>query len=322
MPDPVLKQVRMSARALTAHYEAFVNSLRRGAPETRGTYTRALREFVRWFARDGSFRFTVRDVRRYKQYLSTKKKLSDVSVSTYLTALRRFCAYLVRRDILADSPARYVGGNSRPAAHSREYLTAEDIRAVLAAVPGSDLRGRRDYAMILLMIHCGLSEIELVRADVGDVERRGDGWEMAVQGKGHTRKDERITLPPGVKEAVDLYRAVRGNAGAGEPLFASAGNRTRGRRMTTRGVRDRINAILVQAGLKRSGGRHVTPYSLRHTAAVLMAQGGATAEEIRRRMRLGSTATAELYLHHLATHDDHKPSIAEDHHGALSVQHN
>ena len=81
-----------------------------------------------------------------------------------------------------------------------------------------------------------------------------------------------------------------------DPLFASAGNRTRGERMTTRGVRERVNHYLEVAGVKKGRLRQITPYSLRHTAAVLMAEAGATADEIRDRMRLGSVMTALLYM--------------------------
>ena len=66
--------------------------------------------------------------------------------------------------------------------------------------------------------------------------------------------------------------------------------------MTTRGVRDRVTHYLVRAGLKGEGPRRISPYSLRHTAALLMAGDGASADEIRDRMRLGSLATAMLYI--------------------------
>ncbi|MCC6395559.1 MAG: tyrosine-type recombinase/integrase [Bacteroidetes bacterium] len=321
MPDPAVHQVRLSPRAVARHFNGFVGSLRSATPETRGTYARALREFVRWFPRDGSFRFRVGDVRRYKRYLETRKRLSAVSVSTYLTAFRRFCDYLVRNGVLKENPGRYVGGNSRPATHSREYLSPEDVSALLSAVPQADLRGMRDYAMILLMLRCALSEIELIRADMRDVyAEEGRRW-MLVQGKGRKTKDERVGLPPDVVSALDRYLAARGSARPTEPLFASAGNRTRGQRMTTRGIRDRVNTNLTAAGVKQGKVRRVTPFSLRHTAALLMARNGATADEIRQRMRLGSNATAELYLQYEQSRDEQQQTITKEEHGALPVQH-
>jgi integrase/recombinase XerC len=274
----------------------FLHSLRGRRPETRATYERALREFQRWYPGGPRFAFSVADVERYKRYLTTRKHLSPVSVSTYLTALRRFCAYLVRMRIISENPAAKVGGNSRPQTHTRDSLTAPELEAVLASVPKTDERGLRDYAFLQLMAGCALSEIELVRANIGDVVYKADSAVLFVQGKGHTSKDQPVPLSQSVREALEEYIALRGQKESADPLFTSAGNRTRGRRMTTRGVRDRICMYLEEAGLRREGGRKITPFSLRHTAAVLMANRGATADEIRRRMRLGSVATAMLYI--------------------------
>ncbi len=289
--------VRMSRAALSGHLMGFGRSLRRRRPETRGTYQRALREFSRWFAADGSFRFRVRDVERYKDHLTRGKHLSDVSVSTYLTALRRFLEYLVHARVITTNPARSVEGNKRPHAHSRAALAPDDVERLLGVVSRTDERGSRDYAVIRLMLDCALSEIEIIRADVGDLIDGAGGPTIAVQGKGRSSKDAAVRIPPQVVEAIEDYLRRRPVLHPGQPLFMSAGNRTRGQRMTTRGVRDRVNMYLERAGIKQGRLRTITPYSLRHTAALIMADRGATPEEIRDRMRLGSVATAMVYVH-------------------------
>ncbi len=123
--------VRLSPRALANHYQGFVRSLADRRPETRGTYTRALREFLVWFPRQARFVFGVADVVRYKRHLSVRRRLASVSVATYLTALRRFFDYLVLQGVLPANPAKEVGGASRPAGHSRGTLTADDVRQIL-----------------------------------------------------------------------------------------------------------------------------------------------------------------------------------------------
>jgi len=282
--------------SLAEHYDGFLSSLRHVRPETRGTYGRALREFVRWFPRERKGRITTADVERYKKHLTTGKRLSAVSVSTYLTALRRFCGYLVRRKVIRENPALPVGGNSRPRVHSRAALTRAEVEILLSVVDRSDERGLRDYAFIKLMLGSALSEIEIIRADAGDRVASAPAVKLQVQGKGRIRKDQAVLLAPDVAAALDAYLLARPGLAPGDPLFASAGNRTRGERMTTRGVRDRVSHYLVRAGLKGNGPRRISPYSLRHTAALLMARDGASADEIRDRMRLGSLATAMLYI--------------------------
>jgi site-specific recombinase XerC len=159
-----------------------------------------------------------------------------------------------------------------------------------------DVLSPRDFAIAKLMLGCGLSEIEIVRANVMDMANANGGAFLSVQGKGRDRKDQKVLLPEDVKAAIDRYLAARIMKSEDEPLFLSAGNRTHGMRMSTRGVRDRINFYLEKAGIKRGRVRRVTPYSLRHTAAIMMADAGATPDEIRQRMRLGSVATAMLYV--------------------------
>lgn len=295
--------VHISAKRLNDFFAGFLKELLRPKnggqgskkPETKGTYERALREFFRWYPVDNHFQFRVQDVERYKKYLSSKKKLSEVSVSTYLTALRQFCSYLVRIGILHDNPAKAVKGNKRPLKHSRETISPEELALLLNSIDRSDERGVRDYAIVKAMIGCGFSEIELIRADIDDVKIYSHAMVLFVQGKGKDKK-EGVVLPEDVKEAIQSYLAFRSEAEGNDPLFMSAGNRTRGKRMTTRGIRQRVNMYLEKAGIKNGKARRITPFSLRHTAALLMATNGATVEELQSRFRIGSAATAMLYM--------------------------
>ena len=288
--------IRLSPRRLLGHYDGFLRELKKRKPETRGTYERSLREFIRWFPKDKRFLFRVRDVERYKEHLTKKRKLSPVSVSTYLTALRRLCDYLVEMHVLEANPAKEVKGNKRPQQHSRENLSQQDVLAIYQAIERVDERGFRDFAVVKAMLGCGLSEIELVRADIGDLKTMSSTMVFFVQGKGKTTKETAVLLPSDVKEAFQGYLAFRKDADDDEPLFMSAGNRTRGKRMTTRGLRQRVNLYLEKAGVKHGKARRITAFSLRHTAATLMAQNGATVEELQSRFRIGTAGTAMIYL--------------------------
>jgi site-specific recombinase XerD len=305
--------IRISQGTLAKYADGFVRSLKHHAEETRGTYERALREFTRWCKFDKKCRFTRIDILRYRTYLLEVRKLSAVSVSTYLTSVRQFCEYLVQRKILKENPARQVSGSSRPVRHSREPLSTAEVGLVLDAVHPIDEMGLRDFAFIKLMVYCGLSEIEIVRADVCDFSTDGSSSALVVQGKGRHKKDAVVAIPKDVKDLLDQYLSVRKTMQHHDPLFTSAGNRTRGGRMTTRGVRERVNHFLEIAGVKQGRNRLVTPFSLRHTAALMMAQAGATPDEIRDRMRLGSTLTAMLYINQVQTTKDgdgsHPPEI-------------
>lgn len=288
------RKIRLSEMKLRHLIDTFLATFDNA--DTKGTYRRSLRQFVLWRARNPEFRFLVKDVERYKRHLTKRKKLSEVSVSTYLTALRRFCSFLVQQKILFSNPAKRVDGNRRPRSHTRSMLSNRDVQRLLDSLSGEHEVGLRDSAIMKLMLECGLSEAELVKIDVEDVTLSDGELSVAVQGKGKTTKDDRAMLSANVAAVVRRYLDCRRIVDPKSPLFLSACNRTRGERMSTSGIREVITRYLTAAGLKNGGSGKISPHSLRHTAARQMGEAGATPDEIRQRMRLGTLATAQLYL--------------------------
>ncbi|MFK7847704.1 MAG: site-specific integrase [Rhodothermales bacterium] len=293
-PD-VESTLSLSVSELNRRIEDFVKEyLKEKSPETAGTYRRSLNEFERWFsARKNTFRFTTEDIEAYKKYLMEERGLHQVSVSTYLTAIRRFCQYLVDIGMLADNPARSVKGNRRPSSHSRAVLTEADVDALLNQIRPVNQIGLRDQAIIYLMLYAGLSEIEIIRANVQDLEQTLMGWYLRIQGKGRTVKDQQVPVDAPVMEKVQEYLDTRKRVVPDDPLFVSHGHRSEGKRLNTRSVRSRINLHLTDAGIKRPG---VTPHSLTHTAALVWLNSGMSVDEVRERMRHGTVETTMIYF--------------------------
>lgn len=284
----------LSTREIDELIDAFTEEfLSENSEETVGTYRRTLNEFQRYVPlHKGRFRFMEEDVRAYKNYLGDTRGLSEVSVSTYLTGLRRFCQYLVDIGRLTENPAKEVKGNRRPSSHSREVLTEQEIEELFDSVDDSTRIGKRDVGIMYLMLYAGLSGIEIVRADVEDLEQTLMGWYLRVQGKGHTVKDEQVPVDTQVMEKIRIYLDARGRYKPSDPLFISHGHRSKGSRLNTRSVRSRINKHLKEAGLKRPG---VSPHSLTHTAALIWLNNGMSVEEVKERMRHGTLETTMIY---------------------------
>ncbi|GBD06603.1 Tyrosine recombinase XerC [bacterium HR21] len=288
--------VRLRLQELMEYVAGFLAAYEQKSWETRATYNRALREFLYFFTRDRRFFFRPRDVERYRAYLVRIKKLQPASVATYMTALRRLCQYLVDRGVLERNPARRVLGARRAQQHSRLFLTAAEIEQLLASIETSTLVGLRDRALILMMLGCACSERELAAADVGDIRRKAGKWVIYLQGKGHRAKDEVVPIPPKVYEALTAYLAARGVEDPAEPLFVSYSPRGRGQRMSVRGMREVVNQRLRESGIKRERARKLTPFSLRHTAGLLLVESGVSVEELMQRMRIRWRPTALLYV--------------------------
>lgn len=290
-PEP---GIRLTLGEVEKRLQDFLREyLKHKSKETVGTYRRSLNEFERWFVQQkGRFRFTRDGVQEYKKYLMQTRGLSQVSVSTYLTALRRFCQYLVDIGLLEENPAVGVKGNRRPSTHSRSVLTQTEIDQLLERLEAVSQIGKRDQAIVYLMLYAGLSEVEIVRANLKDLEQTLMGWYLRVQGKGHTVKDQQVPVDPPVMEKIRIYLDTRGRIRPEDPLFVSHGHRSEGQRLNTRSVRSRINGHLKEAGIKRRG---VTPHSLTHTAALIWLNDGMSIEEVKQRMRHGTLDTTMIY---------------------------
>lgn len=280
---------------LQGHIKDFLKDyLKDKSPETVGTYGRSLKEFERWFVmQKGTFRFTTEKIDLYKHHLMVTRKLHQVSVSTYLTAVRRLCQYLVDIGLLDENPARTVKGNRRPSSHSRSVLTQQEVAQLLDVLDTETLIGKRDQAIIYMMLYAGLSEIEIIRADLQDLEQTLMGWYLRVQGKGHTVKDQQVPIDPPVMDKIRLYLDARGRIHPEEPICVSHGHRSDGERLNTRSVRGRINGYLRKAKVKRPG---VSPHSLTHTAALIWLNDGMSVDEVRQRMRHGTLDTTMIYF--------------------------
>lgn len=287
--------VALSPAEVRQRIEDFTREYLRGkSPATVGTYRRSLAEFERWSARQSGPVALSRDsVVAYKTYLSAERGLHEVSISTYLTALRRLCQYLVDIGQLKENPARSVKGNRRPSAHSREVLTLRETEILVSGLKPSSQIEKRDAAIIFAMLFAGLSEIELIRSNVGDLEQTLMGWYLRVQGKGRAGKDQQVPIDPPVMERIRVYLDTRGRIRPEDPLFVSHGHRSEGSRLNTRSVRSRVNGYLSRAGIKRTG---VTPHSLTHTAALLWLHGGLDISEVKKRMRHGTLDTTMIYF--------------------------
>jgi integrase len=91
----------------------------------------------------------------------------------------------------------------------RNWLTADQGKRLLAAFGGEDLRRRRDYAMIAVLLGCGLRRAEVAGLTVEDLQQREDHWVIAdLVGKGgHVRT---VPVSTWVKVAVDRWLTAAG----------------------------------------------------------------------------------------------------------------
>lgn len=273
-------------------------------PQTKTTYRRALRVFNIWITDKGYTRPQRENILEYKAYLQGKtivnhagdiKALSPLTITAYLTALRRFFAFLEAEKIYPNI-AKDIKGLKRPKGFLKDTLTKDEATRLLTGINTDGLNGLRDFAMINLMLRTGLRSIEVSRALIEDIGREGGETILRVWGKGRDAKDDFVLLTAETYDPILDYLQARGQTKNAEPLFISHSNRNRTEDLTTRSIRRIIEARLKAVGLKTS---RISAHSLRHTAGTIALMNGADILSVKEMLRHSNINTTLIYTHNL-----------------------
>jgi integrase len=163
-------------------------------------------------------------------------------------------------------------------------LDPDTVKALLSSCDRRTTYGRRDFAVLMLLVRLGLRSGEVASLRLGDIDWRAG--ELLIRGKGP--KLERLPLP------TDVGEAVAGWLSRGRPRCAAREVITRVRaphkRLTSGGV-----TAIVRAACTRAGVPEVHAHRLRHTAATEMLRAGAGLTEIGQVLRHQSVLTTAIY---------------------------
>ena len=275
-----------------ALFERFIRYLD-AKPKTVETYTRDLRQFFAYLALHGVTRPTRNDVLAYRRDLSLAHK--PTTVQGYITAVRLFFNWTAQEGLYPNI-AEKIKGARLDKSHKRDHLTVAQVKDVLATIDWSTETGARDYAMIALMVNCGLRTIGVARANIGDLRPLGNETALYVQGKGRDEKTEYVKVSHPVENAVYQYLKKRGASSPDMPLFASKSNNSNGKRLTTRTVSGIVKNALRKAGYDST---RLTAHSLRHSAITLALIAGKDITEVQQFARHSNINTTMIYNHSL-----------------------
>jgi integrase/recombinase XerD len=268
------------------------------SPKTVQAYRKGMQVFTDWLRDTGNAgAVTPAVVVQFKGWLAGQ--YSPQTVNLRLSAVRSFYRWCVITERLRTSPAESVKGMKRPNSktHKRDALSNGEVVAVLDTCSSDDPRDIRDRAILSLMAYCALREVEVHRANIGNLKTQGDRLVLEVQGKGRREADEVVVIPTSQEMVIRDWVAVRSTSADqtdDAPLFVSLSNRTRGRRLTTRAIRAMVKARFAQAGVV---GNHKTTHSLRHSAITNAIRHGATPMQVQAMARHASFDTTLGYFH-------------------------
>jgi integrase/recombinase XerC len=265
------------------------------SPKTIETYKKALKQAVAYFSLNGISKPTREDVIAFRDELKASGK-KPTTVQNYITACKLFFSYLAQEGIYSTNITEHLKGAKLDRAHKKDYLTSRQVREVLDNIKRDSVQGIRDYAILSLMVTCGLRDIEVSRANIADMRTLGDHTVLYVQGKGRQEKTEFVKISEPVERAIRDYLKTRGEVAEEEPLFTSLSNNSTGKRLTTRSISGTVKTRLKQAGFNSD---RLTAHSLRHTAVTLSLLAGKELAEVQQFARHANIATTMIYNHSL-----------------------
>lgn len=291
-----MKQELVKASALPADlgqaYNSYITFLD-ASPRTVQTYTGNIKQFIKWMQQKGITQPQRQDIIDWREDLKTRCKPS--TVQNYITALRLFFRWTEQAGLYPDI-ADHIKGAKLDNSHKKDYLTADQIKNILASIDTRTAKGKRDYCIIALMVTGGLRDIEVSRANIEDLRQTGNYTALYLQGKGREERTEYIKVVPAVEKPLREYLKIRRKAKGKQPLFASTSNNNKGERLTPKSISSIVKNCFINAGYNSD---RLTAHSLRHTAVTLSLIGGLPLEEVQQFARHKNISTTQIYAHNL-----------------------
>lgn len=272
---------------LLVEYGTYLAVERGLAAETVSGYLRCVRPFVATRLRGDELDFaglTSGDVTRY--VLAACPGRARGTAKLVVTTLRSLLGWLH----LTGAVPVALGGAVPAAAGWRlarlpQALEPDATGRLLASCDLKTVVGRRDHAILLLLVRLGLRAGEVAALRLDDIDWRHG--EIAVTGKGN--RAERLPLPADVGAAISGYlRHGRPVTALDRAVFVRV-------RAPHRGLpRSGVSGV-VRGAAGRAGLGEMAAHRLRHTAATTLLRSGATLTEVGQVLRHRTAAATAIY---------------------------
>lgn len=236
---------------------------------------------------------TAENVTRFLEHLEHERGNSAKTRNVRLTAIRTVLGRALPdhpehaatiTQVLAIPPKR----TTRPVI---EFLTPDEVNALLTAPDLTTWTGRRDHALLTMTVQTGLRISEVCSLTCDDIHL-GTGPHIACTGKG---RHQRITpLTRATVITMKNYLTER-RSRAGAALFCGP----HGQPLSRNALEHRLIKHLTTAALicPSLGAKHVTMHTLRHTAAMNLLAVGVDVSVIALWLGHADTHSTDVYLH-------------------------
>ncbi|MBW2193864.1 MAG: tyrosine-type recombinase/integrase [Deltaproteobacteria bacterium] len=248
------------------------------SPHTVKNYIHTLKLFVLWL--DAPIeKVDHRKVLEYVDHLFDRRLVAK-TINCHLNSIRRFYDYLYHEEeIRLTNPVKsdYMLKLPQPLPRA---LKEEEVAAFFKVV-----KGRRDRAMFMLMLRCGLRVEEVFHLTVDGIDL--DRQRLIVRnGKG--RKDRVVYISNDANDALGSYLKVRQGKRIQKVFLVEKGT-FKGKAISVRGIQKRMEYYARRSGVK------VSCHHMRHTMATQMLNADADLATIQDLLGHNWITTTERY---------------------------
>ena len=263
-----------------------------GSPDSNRSYAFAMDDFINWYCSEPRLAFSKHVVLRYRLDLEARH-LAAATINVRLAAVRRLAYEAADMGLLSPELAagiQRVKGAKQIGVRLGNWLTAEQSRKLLQAPDSESLKGKRDRAMLALLLGCGLRRAELAKVQVRDLQQREEHWAIVdLIGKG--RHIRTVPVPDWVKEGIDNWtEAAKVTEGRVFRCVSRTGS------VWGSGITEKVIWHVVKKYAAQSGIQQLAPHDCRRTCARLCHSAGGELEQIQFLLGHLSVETTERYL--------------------------
>jgi len=286
---------------LQIFFTEYLRAQKRLSEQTVASYRDTFRLLLRSVQREtgvgpASLTISQLDAPRILQFLENLERERNntvVSRNLRLTAIRSFYRFVALRDPASAGAATRVLAIPLKRANTkvRNYVTREELEAILSVLDQKQWLGRRNYALVLTMYNTGARVSEIVALRQDEVSLVGKG-RVLLHGKG--RKEREVPLWSMTTQVLKAWVAEAAHTGAtvafptrhGEPLTRFA-----------------IHLLLRKLAKQAAESCHslkqktVSPHQLRHGTAMALLESGVDLAVIALWLGHESIETTNVYLH-------------------------
>jgi site-specific recombinase XerD len=231
-------------------------------------------------------------VQRYRTHL-LESGLSSSTLNLYMTAIRRLAVEAADNGFMAAELASGIGrvkGIRREGLSIGNWLTARQAEKLVNSPDTATMKGKRDRALLAVMIGCGLRREETACLTLEHVQQREGRW-VVVDLLGKGRRVRSVPMPSWAKAAMDVWTQAA-NFSTGRVFRpVNRGDRMCGESMTAQSIFETVRKYAAKAGFEK-----IRPHDLRRSFARLAHKGGAALEQIQLSLAHSSVQTTERYI--------------------------